>query len=147
MYGKKYFYQDGFFCGKKHGKNRFVPPFGNNLPTLFLGHSVLLLLHSRAEEKIIIWTFKTQVSKTENKIYLTSLFDAHGLILMLSELFHIIISCKIVDSSMKLKKFHKISIIQKKFLLLLNLLWVPDITCSGAGSGPRVVHPCYSRIT
>jgi len=39
------------------------------------------------------------VSKTEKKIYLTSLFDAYGLILMISEQFVIGLSWKIVDSS------------------------------------------------
>jgi len=28
------------------------------------------LVHSRAEDKIMIWTFESQVSKTENKISL-----------------------------------------------------------------------------
>jgi hypothetical protein len=31
--GKNYFCQAGFF----HGKNRFLPPVGKNLPTLHLG--------------------------------------------------------------------------------------------------------------
>jgi len=38
------------------------------------------------------------VSKTKIKIYLTSLFDASGLILMLSERFLTVIGCKIVTS-------------------------------------------------
>jgi len=42
---------------------------------------------------------------------------------------------------MKFEFFHKISIIQDKFLVFLNLLRGPDITRSGAGSGPRAVHP------
>jgi len=46
------------------------------------GRSILFLVHLRAEDKIIIRTFKSQVSKTENKIYLTSLFVACGFILL-----------------------------------------------------------------
>jgi len=43
---------------------------------------------------------------------------------------------------MTFKFNHKISVIQKKLLVLFNLLRGPDIIRSGAGSGPRVVHPC-----
>ena len=50
-------------------------------------------------------------------IYFTNLFHACSLILMLSELFLIIISCKIANRSMKFKFVHKIAVIQKKFLL------------------------------
>jgi len=46
-----------------------------------------------------------------------------------------------VNSSLKFKVSYKISVVQDKFLVFLNLLWVPDKTRSGTGSGPRVVHP------
>jgi len=36
---------------------------------------------------------------------------------------------------MKFKFIYKIFVIHAKFLVLLNLLREPDITCSGAGSG------------
>src|SRR6218665_3549558 len=73
------------------------------------------------------------------------LFIACGLILMPPELFRSVTGCKIVNSSMKFKFVHKIFVIQRKFLVLLNLLRGPDITRSGAGSNPRTagcaVHP------
>ena len=56
-----------------------------------------------------------------------------------------VISCKIVNSSIKFKFIHKISIIHEKFHVLLNLLRWPDLIPSGAGSGLRVVHPCHIR--
>jgi len=59
-----------------------------------------------------------------------------------SELFQIVVSCKIVNSSMKSKFIHKIFVIQEMCLVFFNLLRGPDITHSGARSGPRVVHPC-----
>src|SRR6218665_1940326 len=59
-----------------------------------------------------------------------------------SELLRIVISCKIVNSSMKFKFIHKIFLIQEKFLVYFKLLRGPDITRSGAGFGPRVVYPC-----
>jgi len=70
-----------------------------------------------------------------------SLFDTCGLIFMLSELLRHAVSCTIVDWSMKFKFFHKISVIQKRFLLLFNLLRGPNITRSVAGSGLLVVQP------
>src|SRR6218665_993483 len=61
--------------------------------------------------------------KKPNLFNFTSLFIACGLILLLSELFRIVISCKIVSSSMKFKFIHKISVILEKFLVFFNLLW------------------------
>src|SRR6218665_438639 len=59
-----------------------------------------------------------------------------------------VISCKIVNNSMKFNCIHKISVILEKFLLFFNLLQVPDITARfGAGSGPQVVHPCNTICT
>jgi len=46
------------------------------------------------------------------------------LILLPSELFRIIKICKTVDSSIKFKFIHKISVIEEKFLVF--------VTCSGA---------------
>ena len=48
------------------------------------GRSIVFLVHSRAEDKIMIWTSKA--SKTENKIYLAILLVVCGLILLPSEL-------------------------------------------------------------
>jgi len=56
------------------------------------------LVHSRAEDKIMIGTFVSQVSMAENKICLNSLFVACGFILLPSELFRILISCRIVNN-------------------------------------------------
>ena len=39
------------------------------------GCSILLSVHSSDKDKIMIGTFESQVSKTENKIYLNSLVD------------------------------------------------------------------------
>src|SRR6218665_1822748 len=71
---------------------------------------------------------------------------------MLSELFQFVISCKILTSSMKFKFLHKIAVIQKKFLLLFNLMRGPDIThCGGrirsAGSASLfyIFCPLYVR--
>jgi len=43
------------------------------------------------------------------------LFITCGLILLPSELFRIVISCKIVYNSMKFKLIHEISVFQEKF--------------------------------
>src|SRR6218665_280042 len=53
-----------------------------------------------------------------------------------------------VNSSMKFKLIYKVFVIQEKFLVFINLLRGPDITRSGAGSGPgvRVGHPCFNFI-
>jgi len=72
--------------------------------------------------------------------------------LLPSELFQSVISCRIVNSSivqpmkfqpnemfslMKFKFIHKIFVIQEKFLEFFYLLRGPDITRLGAGSGPQ----------
>jgi len=62
--------------------------------------------------------------------------------MMLFELFRFVISCKIVDSSMKFNFFHKMSVTQKKFLLLFNLLRGPDIR---SVAGLRIQY--YTQIT
>jgi len=59
--------------------------------------------------------------------------EQHIYILLPSELLRIVISCKIVKISMKLKFFNKIAVIHQKFLVLFNLLRGPDITSSDPG--------------
>jgi len=91
--------------------------------------------------------FRKSSIKTENKIYATSLFVACGLILLPSELLWIVINYKIVNSSMKFKFIHEISVIQEKFLvLLICCMRGPDKTRPGADPArePRVVHPCHN---
>ena len=51
-------------------------------------------------------------------------------------MFRIVISCKIVNRSMKFEFIHKISVIQQKFLALYKLLRGPDKTCLGWGLDP-----------
>ena len=82
-------------------------------------------------------------NRKQNLVY--SLICCCGFILMLCELLWIVISCKVVDSSIKFTFFHKISISQKMFLLHFNLLRGPDIIPTGAGSGLRVVDPCCKK--
>ena len=79
-----------------------------------------------------IWTFESEVWKTENRIDLTSFFVACSFLLLPPELFQIVISCKIVNSLMKFKFIHKITATLEKFLVIFNLLQGPDITCLGA---------------
>jgi len=52
----------------------------------------------------------------------TSLFAVFGLILLPSELVLIVVSCKVVNISLKFKFFHKIDVIHEKFFVLCNLL-------------------------
>jgi len=117
----------------------------------FLGQRLqhVILVHWRAEDKL--WTELLRVEyKKPVKNYLTSPFIAHGLILLPTELFRIVISCKTVSSSMNFKFIHKILVIQEKFLAFFNLLRGPDITRPGAGFGPRVVHSlpyCMTVVT
>ena len=61
----------------------------------------------RVEEKIMIRTFESQVSKTENKIYLTSLFVVCNLILLSSkEYIRAVSDCnKLQNCSMSLNSF------------------------------------------
>jgi len=107
------------------------------------GRCVLFLGHSRTKDKILSWNFESRVYKNRFFFYLTSCFIACDFIFLPSKLFWIVISCKIVNSSTKFTFIHKSSVIQELFLVFYNLLRGPDITCSGAGSGPRVMHPCY----
>jgi len=46
---------------------------------------------------------------------------------------------------MKFIFIHKISVIQEKFLVFFNLLLGPDISSSGAGSGPQAAG-CASLL-
>ena len=95
--------------------------------------------------------FQEPSIKTDFYIYRTSLFIACGLIVFLSlKLFLVVISCKIIISSMKFKIIHKISVIQEKFLVFLNLLRGQDITRSGPdparGLSIPAVHLCGGLI-
>jgi len=109
---------------------RGAQPFGGQ------GPQCITLSALKGRDEIMIWTFESQVKS--RFFYLTSLFDACGLILMLSELFRIVMSCKIVNSSMKFKFFLKSpSFTGSSFYsltccegLILHVRWV-------AG-----VHPC-----
>ena len=105
------------------------------------GRFVLFLGHSRAEDKILSWTFESRVYKNWFFLYLTSRFIACDLIFLPSKFFWIVISCKIFNSSIKFTYIQIISVIQEMFLVFFYLLRGPDITRSGAGSGLRVVHP------
>ena len=91
------------------------------------------------------WTFKSRVLKKPIFINLASPFIACDLIFLPSELFRIVISCKIVNSSMKFKFIHIISVVQEKFLVFFNLLRGSDVTRSKAESGPRAAV-CVSLI-
>jgi len=89
--------------------------------TNFLGQGpFVLFLVPRVKDKIMILNLENQALKTEIKIYLTSRFFACGFILLPSELFQIVINCKIFNSSVKFKLIHKIAVIHKKFLVLFN---------------------------
>ena len=83
--------------------------------------------------------------KKTNFLNLTSPFIACGLILLSSEMFRIVIGCKILlTGSMKFKFIHKISVIQERLLVFFNLLRGLYITCFGAGL--HVVPPCLKRL-
>lgn len=66
--------------------------------------------------------------------------------LLPSNLFRIVICCKIVNISIKFKFNRKIFVIQEMIPVFCNLLRGPDVTSSGAGSEPRVVHPWFSDV-
>jgi len=76
---------------------RDIPIYRGGQPFWAKGHSVLLLEHTRAEDKIMIWTFKSQVLKAEIFLFTSSIITC-GLILLPSEQFRIVISWKIVNS-------------------------------------------------
>jgi len=71
----------------------------------------------------------------------------YGSILLPTGLFGIVINCKIVNSSMKFKFIHKISVIQNKFLIFFNLLRGPDIRRSGAGAGRGMCIPDLDAVS
>jgi len=97
----------------------------------------------RQNYELIFW----ESSMKKRLFYLISFyFIACGLILLPSELFQIVISCKIVNCLMKFKFIHQALSFRRSVLSFFNLLRGPDITILGAGSGPRVVHPCCIRI-
>src|SRR6218665_1107482 len=76
--------------------------------------------------------FRESSTSIKNTLFknIISLFIACGLILLQSKLFWIVISCKIVNSLLKFNFISKISVIQYKFLIFLNLLRGLDMTCS-----------------
>ena len=87
------------------------------------GPRVAVYIFSALEGRRQIWIINlgSQVSKSENKVYLTSLFVVCALILLPSELFHIVISYKIVNSSMRFKFFYiKSPSFMKRFLYFLT---------------------------
>src|SRR6218665_83741 len=125
------------------------PYQANNLTqgcTTFLGQGTQRIIFSALDGQRQNYELKFRESSIKKSIFLnlTSLFIDYSLIFLPSELLRIVISCKIVNSSMKFKFIHKFFLIQEKFLLFFKLLRGPDITRSGAGSGPRVVHPCFT---
>ena len=71
------------------------------------GCSILFLVRSRAKKKIM-YELNFRESNIKNWMFknFTSVLIACGLILLPSELFLIVISCKIVNSSMKFKFIH-----------------------------------------
>src|SRR6218665_906345 len=96
--------------------------------TTFLGQGPQRTIFSALEgrrKKLLAELSGVECKKPNCCFYFTSLFIASGLILLISELFRIVISCKIVNSSIKFKFIRKISVNQEKFLVFL--------TCSEAG--------------
>ena len=83
--------------------------------------------------------FQKSNLKKRIKKKLISLFVACGLILLISKLSLIVISCKMFSGSMKFKFIYEIAIIHKKFLVLFNLL--PDMTYSGPDLGHGLCIP------
>src|SRR6218665_1805600 len=116
--------------------------------TTFLGQGPQHIIFNALEGQRQNYELKFQESSIKKSIFknLTSLFIDYSLIFLPSELLRIVISCKIVISSMKFKFIHKFFLIQEKFLVFFKLFRGPDITRSMAGCGPRVVHPCCSRF-
>src|SRR6218665_1298089 len=109
--------------------------------TTFLGQGPqsISLVHSRAKDTVMkIMNFRESSLKNRFFKFNNILFIACGLILLPSELFRNVISCKIVNSSMKFKFIHKIFVIHEQFLVFFNLLRGPALKLSGTGSGPRV---------
>ena len=95
-------------------------------------------VQSRAETKFEIWT-KSELSKVKHQNRRQNLFNyslCASVLLPSPKLCRIVISCKIVNCSVKLKLIHKITDIQEKLFVLFNLLLGPD-TCSGVGMVPR----------
>ena len=76
-----------------------------------------------AENKIMVSTFVSQVSKPENKMYLAAIFCLWFDIVAIK----VVSVANIVNSSMKFKFIHSIALIHRKIIVLFNLLRVPDI--------------------
>jgi len=61
--------------------------------------------------------------KKQKRIYLTCIFIACGFILLPSELFRIVTTCKIANNSRKFKFIHKIIVLQREVsFIFFNLL-------------------------
>ena len=104
--------------------------------TTFLGQGPHRIIFSALEGQRQNYELKFRESSIKKSTFLnlTSLFTDYSLIFLSSELLRIVISCKIVNSSIKFKFIHKFFLIQEKFLVFFKLLRGPDITRSGAGS-------------
>ena len=88
---------------------------------MFLGQRPQSIAFCPLESRRQNYDLNFRKSSVKNDFcYLACLFDACGLILMPSELFLIVISCKIVNSSIKFKFVNKIAVIQKKFFTLFS---------------------------
>src|SRR6218665_1585428 len=96
----------------------------------FLGQIPQCIIFSALEGRRQNYELNCQeTSKKPTFFYLKSV------LLLPSELSRIVISCKIVDSSMKFKFLHKISVIQVMFHVFFNLL-----------RGPITLHTVGGRI-
>jgi len=113
--------------------------------TNFLGQGPLCIILSVPEGWRQNYELEFRESSIKNRfsLNLISLFIACSLIFLPSVLCQIVISCKIVNSSMKFKFVHKISIIQKKLLVFLNFFEGRIKHIWGPARGPRIVHPWY----
>ena len=111
--------------------------------TTILGQGPQHIIFSAFEGRIQNYELNFHESSIKTENYLSSLSIACGLILLPSELFRIVINCKIVNNSMKFKFIQKIFVIQEKFLVLLNLLRGPDI---GNTFGGRIRGLCIPAL-
>src|SRR6218665_2464330 len=104
-----------------------------------LYHHRLSITNRITKTRLSLYCYK-MVSKPRSLLSVLIIIVAtcHGCHLTnMSQLFWIVISCKIARGSRKFKFFHKIDVIHEKFLVLLKLSRGPDKTRSRVGSGPR----------
>jgi len=92
--------------------------------TNFLGKGPQCIIFSALESRKQNYELNCRESSTKipTSFYLTSSLIACGLVLLPSELFRIVISGKIVNSSTKFKFLHKIFVIQEMFHVFFKLL-------------------------